>query len=75
MFLLLAGPVAAGAVYWFVYRFYRNTDKTHQFERETLVEAQPVQGSDTKVGAVRATTESSIRGANSTRHRTRLRRG
>lgn len=74
LLLLTAGPIAAGVVYWLIYRFYRNTDKTHQFERETRVEAQPVQGNDTKIRTIRGTTESSISGANAARHRSRVQR-
>lgn len=73
-YLLAAGPVAAAAVYWFIYRFYRNTDKTHQFERETRIEAQPVQGRDAKIRTITATPDSSISGANAARHRARVQR-
>lgn len=75
LFLLAAGPAAAGGVYWLIYRFYRNTDKTHQFESETRVDAQPVRGSDHRIRTIRATTESSISGANAKRHRARVTRG
>lgn len=74
LYLLAAGPVAAAAVYWFIYRFYRNTDKTHQYESETRLEARPVQGRDTKIRTITATTENSISGANAARHRARVQR-
>lgn len=44
--LLLLGPAGAVGLYWMLYRYYRNTDKSHAFERETLVEAQPVTGAE-----------------------------
>ena len=40
--LLLAGPAAGVAVYMALFRYYRNTDKTHSFERVTLIESKPV---------------------------------
>ena len=52
LWLLLAGPAGATALYWALYRYYRNTDKSHSFERETNVEAKPVTGSDEKVEEV-----------------------
>ncbi len=51
LWLLALGPAGATGLYWALYRYYRNTDKSHDFERETLVEAQPVTGSDEKIGA------------------------
>ena len=35
--LLAAGPVSAAALYAALYRYYRNTDKSHQYEKETAV--------------------------------------
>lgn len=72
--LLLAGPAAAGGVYWGLYRYYRNTDKSHQYERDTVIESQPVTGSDTRVGSVSGVSNSRISGDNSRKHRTRVRR-
>jgi hypothetical protein len=48
--LLALGPAGATALYWFLYRYYRNTDKSHGFEKETAVVAKPVTGSDEKIG-------------------------
>ena len=48
--LLLLGPAGATGLYWALYRYYRNTDKSHAFERETQVGAKPVTASDHKVG-------------------------
>lgn len=74
LWLLLLGPAGAVGVYWSLYRFYRNTDKSHQFERETLIEAQPVTGDDTKVDEVRGTRRSRVEGDNSSKHRERVQR-
>ena len=44
--ILLLGPAGATGLYWFLYRYYRNTDKSHAFERETAIDAKPVTGMD-----------------------------
>ena len=44
--LLLLGPAGGAGLYWMLYRYYRNTDKSHAFERETEIKAQPVTGAD-----------------------------
>lgn len=72
--LLALGPAGAAALYWAIYRYYRNTDKSHAFERETAVEAKPVTGSDGKVGEVKGTRESRIGGDNVKAHRSRVTR-
>lgn len=74
LWLLAAGPAGAVATYWSLYRYYRNTDKSHAFERDTLIEAQPVQGSQERVDHIRKTRKSSIDGDNSAKHRTRVER-
>ena len=74
LWLLLAGPASATAVYWGLYRYYRNTDKSHGFERETTVEAQPVTGDDARVGTNNGTTQSRIRGENGGAYRQRVQR-
>lgn len=74
VWLLLLGPAAGGGFYYGWWRFYRNTDKTHAFERETRVQAKPVTGQDTKVDEVRGTRRSSIDGANHGNHRQRVQR-
>lgn len=74
LLLLLMGPAGAVGVYWSLYRYYRNTDKSHSFERETLIEAQPVSGQDELVDKVRGTKRRSIPGANSLDHRDRVNR-
>jgi hypothetical protein len=74
LWLLAAGPAGATGLYWYLYRYYRNTDKSHAFERETKVEAKPVTGSDSKVDTVTGTRETRIRGDNVTAYRARVQR-
>lgn len=74
LWLLLAGPVGASALYWTLYRYYRNTDKSHGFERETKVVAQPVQGTDIKVDEITGTQRTRINGDNVSDYRARVRR-
>lgn len=71
---LLLGPAGATGFYWAMYRYYRNTDKSHAFERETRVQAQPVAGSDRKVDTIIGTREPRIRGDNVHDYRQRVRR-
>jgi hypothetical protein len=76
--LLLLGPAGAVGLYWFLYRYYRNTDKSQAFEHETKVDAKPVTGSDSKVGTNNGTQESRIKGDNVDSYRgrvARIRRG
>jgi hypothetical protein len=72
--LLLAGPAGAAGLYWALYRYYRNTDKSHAFERESKVDAQPVTGSDVKVDTNNGTRDSRIAGDNVDEYRTRVKR-
>lgn len=72
--LLLLGPAGAVATYTALYRYYRNTDKSHHFERETRVQNQPVTGNDTKVDEVRGTQRRAIQGENGSAHRQRVQR-
>lgn len=72
--ILAAGPAAASALYWMLYRHYRNTDKSHAFERETEVAAKPVTGSDQKVDTVSGTREQRIDGDNVADYRERVHR-
>lgn len=76
LWLLAAGPAGATALYWALYRYYRNTDKSHSFEHETKVEAKPVTGSesDTKVDTVEGTQQTRIDGDNVAAYRTRVQR-
>lgn len=72
--ILLLGPAGATGLYWALYRFYRNTDKSHAFERETAVDAKPVTGSDDKIDEVRGTRETRISGDNASDFRKRVKR-
>jgi hypothetical protein len=72
--LLLLGPAGATGLYWMLYRHYRNTDKSHAFERETKVEVKPVTGSDSKIDEVKGTRETRIRGDNVHAYRDRVQR-
>lgn len=74
LFLLLLGPAGATALYWGLYRHYRNTDKSHGFERETRVDAKPVTGSDRKIGTNNGTRETRIAGDNVHAYRDRVQR-
>lgn len=74
LWLLAAGPAGGTALYWALYRFYRNTDKSHAFERETTVDAKPVTGSDDKVDTVTGTRQTQIDGNNVGAYRTRVQR-
>ena len=74
LWLLLIGPAGATALYWTLYRYYRNTDKSHAFERETKVESQPVTGTDGKVDEITGTQRRRINGDNVSDYRARVRR-
>ena len=70
--LLALGPAGAAGLYWALYRYYRNTDKSHAFERETRVEARPVTGSDIQVGTNNGTQARRIDGDNVGQYRRRV---
>jgi hypothetical protein len=72
--ILLAGPAGAAGLYWALYRYYRNTDKSHAFERESKVDAKPVTGSDRKIGTNNGTRDSGIAGDNVSAYRERVKR-
>ena len=74
LWLLAIGPAGAAGLYWALYRYYRNTDKSHAFERETAVEAQPVTGTDEKIGENNGTQKTSIDGDNAGAYRQRVER-
>ena len=57
-----------------MYRYYRNTDKSHAFERETAVAAKPVTGSEQKVDEVKGTRKTRIDGDNVREYRKRVKR-
>ena len=74
--ILLLGPAGATGLYWMLYRYYRNTDKSHAFERETAIDAKPVTGmdEDRKVGENNGTQERRISGDNVADYRERVQR-
>lgn len=72
--VLLAGPIVGALVYWLIFRFYRNTDKSHNYEHETLIESQQPTGNDVKIRTIRKTRQASTSQANGSKHRQRVRR-
>ncbi len=74
LWLLAAGPAGGVATYWAFYRYYRNTDKSHAYERDTIIEAQPVQGGEDKVDHISKTRSSGISGDNGDKYRDRVQR-
>jgi hypothetical protein len=72
--LLIFGPVAGGALYFGLWRYYRNTHQSHSFERETRIQAQPITGHDAKVNEVNGTKRTRIDGDNRSDHRQRVQR-
>jgi hypothetical protein len=70
--LLALGPAGGAGLYWLLYRYYRNTDKSHAFERETKVDAKPVTGTDHQVDTNNGTRESRIAGDNVSNYRERV---
>jgi len=75
LFLLALGPASAAGFYWLIHRHYRNTDKSHAYERETAVEVLALTGTeaDRKVDEIRGTRATRIRGDNAANHRQRVR--
>lgn len=74
LWLLAAGPAGGAATYWAFYRYYRNTDKSHQYERDTIIHAQPVQGGEEKIDHISRTRDSDIDGDNRDDYRERVQR-
>jgi hypothetical protein len=72
--ILLLGPAGGAGLYWMLYRYYRNTDKSHAFEHETDIKAQPVTGSDRQVGENNGTQQRRISGDNVRDYRERVQR-
>jgi hypothetical protein len=74
--LLLLGPAGGTGLYWMIYRYYRNTDKSHAFERETKIDAKPVTGmeNDRKVDHITGSSETRIAGDNVHDYRERVER-
>lgn len=70
--LWLLGPLGGTGFFMWVFLRYRNTDKRHAFERETVNEVLDLKVYDQKSGEITGTTDSHIRGRNSNSPRTRL---
>ncbi len=70
--LNLAVPAAGLALYGGLYRHYCNTDKSHAFERETQIHAQPLTGSDVRVDQVQCTVRQRMDGDDVSAYRQRL---
>jgi len=74
VWLLLAGPVGGVGTYWAFYRYYRNTDKSHDYEHETLVNAEPITGGEEPVRHISRTQSTHIDGDNRDHTRQRVQR-
>lgn len=72
--LLLLGPAGGGVLYVSLWRYYRNTDRSHAFERETRIAAGAVTAKDLKVDEVKGTKKSKVDGDNHNDHRQRVQR-
>lgn len=74
VWLLILGPAGAAGLYFGFWRYYRNTDKSHSFESETRITAQPITGHDAKINEITGTKKTSIDGDNRSNHRQRVKR-
>ena len=74
VWLLALGPAGGAGTYFLAWRYYRNTDKSHSYERETRIEAKPITGTDAKVDEIKGTKKSGIDGNNRSNHRQRVQR-
>jgi hypothetical protein len=74
LWLLALGPGGAAALYFGLWSYYRNTGKSHSFERETRIVAQPATGNEKNVDVVTGTKEKRIDGDNRTKPRQRVQR-
>lgn len=59
-------------VYEFLYRRYRNADKSHAYEQRTIVRNSPPACIDLKISHIKATTEKRIVGDNADQFRERI---
>ena len=73
-FPFLAGPAVFAAVYIGIYRYYRNTDKRHEFEKKTDVAVGNLRSGDRRVGTNNRQRSRTMSGQNSTDHLERVRR-
>lgn len=73
-FPFIAGPAVFAAVYGGIYRYYRNTDKRHVFEKETEVRVGNLRTGDRRRGSNNRQKSRSMSGANQDDHLQRVRR-
>jgi hypothetical protein len=74
LWLLAIGPAGGTALYWSLYRYYRNTDKSHDFEHESIVRGSVVTREDVKIDEVKGTSRTRIEGDNVHDYRKRVHR-
>ena len=74
LFPFLAGPAVFIAVYLGIYRFYRNTDKRHEFERRTEVSVGNLRSADRRVGSNNRQRSRRMNGSNEDDHLVRVQR-
>ncbi|MCT2294859.1 hypothetical protein M3F57_01695 [Brachybacterium muris] len=74
LFPFIVGPVVFAAVYGGIYRYYRNTDKRHYFERETEVAVGNLRTSDRRRGSNNRQRNRTMSGANQDDHLQRVNR-
>ncbi|MCT1384185.1 hypothetical protein M4D54_00815 [Brachybacterium sp. p3-SID1565] len=74
MFPFIAGPAVFAAVYGGIYRYYRNTDKRHHFEKETEVAVGNLRTGDRRRGSNNRQSSRTMSGANQDNHLERVRR-
>ena len=71
-FALLAGVAIGVGLYFAVHTYYRNSNRTHDFEDETTVQVYNMKRQDQRVDTRRGTRSSSIDGENTNNHRLRV---
>ena len=74
LFPFVAGPAVFAAVYGGIYRYYRNTDKRHYFEKETEVAVGNLRTGDRRRGSNNRQRSRTMSGANQDDHLERVRR-
>lgn len=78
MFMLLlpfiVGPAVFAAIYGGIYRYYRNRDKRHAFERETDIKVGNLRTHDRKIGQNNRQRSPVMSGANQDEPLERVRR-
>ncbi|MCL6422585.1 hypothetical protein Bequi_04160 [Brachybacterium sp. JHP9] len=70
----LVGPAVFGMIYMGIYRYYRNRDKRHVFERETDIKVGNLRAHDRRVGSKNRQRSPRMDGANDDSPLERVRR-